>query len=55
MERTERFTGRMYRSFSLGHGIDETRTEARYVDGVLELTLPKKAPEQTKRKQIQIL
>src|SRR5262245_38244981 len=38
---TERFTGRMYRAFSLGHEIDQAKAQARYVDGVLELTLPK--------------
>ena len=38
---TERFSGKYYRAFTLGHEIDETKAEARYTDGVLELTLPK--------------
>ena len=51
---TERFSGRMYRAFSLGHEIDQAKAQAKYVDGVLELTLPKLASEQSKRKQIPI-
>ena len=51
---TERFSGRMYRAFSLGHEIDQAKAQAKYVDGVLELTLPKMASEQSKRKQIPI-
>ena len=38
---TERFAGKYYRAFTLGHEIDEGNAQARYVDGVLELTLPK--------------
>lgn len=41
--RSERYLGRQYRSFSLAHEIDASKAEARYHDGVLELTLPKKA------------
>ena len=37
----ERFAGRYYRAFTLGHEIDESNAQARYADGVLELTLPK--------------
>jgi HSP20 family protein len=51
---TERFSGRMYRAFTLGHEIDQAKAQAKYVDGVLELTLPKLASEQSKRKQIPI-
>lgn len=40
--RSERYYGSMFRSFTLGHEVDEAKAEAKYVDGVLELTLPKK-------------
>lgn len=52
--RTERFTGRMFRASSLGQEIDQAKADAKYVDGVLHLTLPKKAPDQAKRKQIAV-
>ena len=42
--RAERFQGRTARRFALPQEIDESRADARYTDGVLELTLPKKAP-----------
>jgi HSP20 family protein len=40
--RSERYYGRWNRSFTLGHAVDETKAEAKYTDGVLMLTLPKK-------------
>jgi HSP20 family protein len=40
--RSERYYGCWNRSFSLGHAVDETKAEAKYTDGVLMLTLPKK-------------
>ncbi|HTS22764.1 MAG TPA: Hsp20/alpha crystallin family protein [Casimicrobiaceae bacterium] len=40
--RSERYYGRVARVFSLTHSVDEARAEAKYVDGVLMLTLPKK-------------
>lgn len=40
--RSERYSGRLYRSFSLGHDIDAAHAVAKYQDGVVELTLPKK-------------
>jgi HSP20 family protein len=49
---TERTHGKVSRSFSLPQEIDETKAEAKFRDGVLELTLPKKAAAQ--RKQIAI-
>jgi len=48
----ERVYGKVTRSFSLPQEIDETRVEAKYRDGVLELTLPKK--QAAARKQIAI-
>lgn len=40
--RTERYSGEQYRSFSLPQEVDDTKAEAKYQDGVLSLTLPKK-------------
>ncbi len=39
---SERYYGKQYRSFTLGHDIDRDAAEASFADGVLELTLPKK-------------
>ncbi|QDF98646.1 heat-shock protein Hsp20 [Azoarcus sp. DD4] len=47
--RTERYFGKVSRSFQLGQDIDEARATAKFNDGVLELTLPKKAEAQAKR------
>ena len=41
--RTERYYGNVSRRFSLGQDVDEKAANAKYTDGVLELTLPKKA------------
>ena len=49
---TERSFGKVSRSFSLPQELDEARAEARFRDGLLELTLPKKAA--AARKQIEI-
>ena len=49
---TERTYGKVSRSFTLPQEVDETKAEAKFRDGVLELTLPKKAAAQ--RKQISI-
>ncbi len=40
---SERFYGKAFRSFTLDHEVDPDATKAKYSDGVLELTLPKKA------------
>ena len=37
----ECYQGSSYRSFTLNSAIDEAKTEAKYKDGILELTLPK--------------
>jgi HSP20 family protein len=37
----ERFEGKYYRAITFGYDIDEANAQAKYVDGVLELTLPK--------------
>jgi HSP20 family protein len=47
--RSERYYGSMLRSFSLGNDVDQAEATAKYTDGVLELTLPKKATSATKK------
>ena len=42
MLRTERYSGSVYRGFTLPVEIDETASNAKYENGVLELTLTKK-------------
>jgi HSP20 family protein len=39
----ERYYGKVARAFRLGTEIDQSAANAKYADGVLELTLPKKA------------
>jgi len=51
--RTERYVGKFYRAFALGSAIDEDAAQAKYADGVLQLTLPKKAAAAAKRITIQ--
>ncbi|CAG4884274.1 Heat-shock protein Hsp20 [Georgfuchsia toluolica] len=51
--RTERYFGKVSRSFQLAQEIDENQTVARYNNGVLELTLPKKTAVQARRITIQ--
>lgn len=50
--RSERYYGKVYRSFTLGNEVDEAAAEAKYNDGVLELRLPKKATAAAKRLEI---
>ena len=47
--RSERYHGRISRTFTLEQEVDETAAEAHYNDGVLELVLPKKAAAKRKR------
>jgi HSP20 family protein len=47
--RSERYVGKVSRSFSLGSDIDEAKAQAKYTDGVLELTLPKKTSSASKK------
>ncbi|MGQ0651719.1 MAG: Hsp20/alpha crystallin family protein [Betaproteobacteria bacterium] len=49
----ERVFGKVTRSFTLPQELDEAKVEAKYRDGVLELTLPKKAAAQRKHITIQ--
>ena len=41
--RSERYYGMQSRSFTLMHDVDQGKAEAKYQDGILELTLPKKS------------
>jgi HSP20 family protein len=50
---TERTFGKVTRSFALPQEVDEAKAEARFRDGVLELTLPKKAAAARKQVTIQ--
>jgi HSP20 family protein len=50
--RTERYFGQVSRSFQLGQDIDDAKATAKFTDGVLELTLPKKAATHAKRLNI---
>lgn len=47
--RTERYFGQVSRSFQLGQDVDESKASAKFTDGVLELSLPKKTAPQAKR------
>ena len=49
---SERYYGKLSRAFRLGQDIDEAGAVAKFNDGVLELTLPKKAA--ATRKQITV-
>lgn len=53
MVRNERHYGELYRSFTLPQDVDEEKAEAKYQDGVLSLTLPKKAGTASKQITIQ--
>lgn len=50
--RSERYFGKVERSFSLPHDIDEAHVDAKFSDGVLKLMLPLR--EKSKAKAIEI-
>jgi HSP20 family protein len=50
--RCERYYGKFSRSLTLPTSVDSTKIEAKYKDGVLELSIPK--TEQARPKQIKI-
>lgn len=50
---SERFYGRQYRSFTLGQEIDSKAAQAKFADGVLDLTLPKSSTTSAQRVTIQ--
>ena len=47
--RSERYYGKISRSFTLPHDVDEAKVVAKYADGVLRLTLPMKAASKTRK------
>jgi HSP20 family protein len=47
--RSERFYGKVSRSFSLAQDVDDATSEAKYNNGILELVLHKKVPVKSKR------
>lgn len=51
--RRERFVGRLSRAFALEHDVDEAGVTAKYQEGVLELSLPKKVATAARRIRIQ--
>lgn len=51
--RSERYYGKVARSFTLAQDVDEAKAQAKYADGVLELTLPKKAASSARKLSIQ--
>jgi HSP20 family protein len=48
--RSERYVGRVSRSFRLATDVDEAAAIAKFENGVLELTLPKKAVVETSKR-----
>lgn len=47
--RSERYFGKVSRSFTLAQDVDEAKAQAKYSDGVLELTLPKKTASSARK------
>lgn len=52
--RSERYYGTMYRKFTLGGEVDQSKAQAKYTDGVLELILPKAEVESAKGRRITV-
>lgn len=50
--RSERYYGKVSRTFTLGSEVDDASASAKYEDGVLLLTLPKKAASKATRLEI---
>lgn len=50
---SERYYGKVSRAFRLGTDLDESKAQARYADGVLELVLPKKTTAAARKLTIQ--
>lgn len=48
--RQERYAGAMSRSFYIGNAIHQEDIHARYEDGILKLSIPKKAPKTVEEK-----
>jgi len=52
--RTERSYGSFSRSFTMPVEVDHTKVDAKYLDGILKITLEKAAPKANKEKLIDI-
>ena len=50
---SERYYGKVARAFRVGHDLDESKAQAKYTDGVLELVLPKKSTAAARKLTIQ--
>ena len=48
--RKERYAGSMSRSFYVGEAVNEEDVHAKYEDGILKLSVPKKAPKAVEEK-----
>lgn len=51
--RSERYYGTVSRTFTLAENVDEASAQAKYSDGVLQLTLPKRVAASSKKLVIQ--
>ena len=51
--RSERYYGALSRSFTVPFDVDQGGSNAKYADGILELTLPKKANSAAKKLAVQ--
>lgn len=51
--RSERYYGKVSRVFTLSQEVDDAAAQAKYIDGVLELSLPKKVAVASRRLAIQ--
>lgn len=51
--RSERYFGKVSRSFQLAQDIDDAKASARFTDGVLELMLPKRTGSASKRLNVE--
>ena len=52
--RTERFYGRFHRAIPLPEGADDARVEARFENGVLDVTIPVPKQEQRRPKRVEV-
>jgi HSP20 family protein len=50
---SERYYGKVFRSFSLGQDVDDANAKAKFDNGVLELVLPKKATSASRRLNVE--
>ena len=50
---SERYYGKQYRTFTLAQDIDRSKAEAKFTDGILELTLPKAATSPSEKIAVQ--